>query len=432
MIKILNSDISFKSLLLFIVFALLTFYIPFNDFGCTQNQIIGIMLVFIALVSSIDTNAMQLAFFLPYVAATAFPIFGISLHIITMLEMIFFIKVFRRHSLEKKHVNLMIAFSFYFLIPFALCSAPISGLIKYLCNFLIFVAYYYLIAKMQNRNIKNDIYFAFALGVLSSCIAGRYYVRPLTDEIYDSTISWLRYCGLWTDPNFLGCFCLTGILALLRLETKSKVGRLLSWAACAIIFYYGTLTLSRTYLVVAVLILAIFSYRSLKGSFYSYIIGALVLAVSIPALMGYVENLQDNRRADESTITNGRFDDSMALLEAQSNDVCMMFGAGCDNYTYLFDILENQQHRAAAHNSYVDIILQFGYIGTFILIGICLKHRRKIKSLIAGLMQVYGLPMACTLFYLGTLSALKYEFVYFIAAIFYAEYSLKILKKNNV
>lgn len=403
-------------------FALLTFYIPFNDFGCTQNQMICALLMIIAACSSLTVNIMQLVYFLPYIAATDFTIFGVPLHVITFLELVVFFKVFSKHGLEGQHVKYVLFLFFYSLPAFVLCSAEFVGVIKYMFNILLFFAILYHLRYIEHKESIGLIYLALATGVLTSCIAGRYYVRPVTEEVFDITESWMRYRGLWTDPNFLGCFCLLGILSLLRLKTNTKIGRLLMWAGCAVIFYYGTLTMSRTYLVVAALLLAAFVLRSTSGSFKTYLIAAVVLAVSIPALMYYVDYLNENRVAGTDSVTNGRYDNTIALLEAQSNDICSIFGAGPDNYSYLYDILKNQSHRAASHNSYVDFLLQFGYVGVLLLLGVIVRYLRKTREMIRSLFQNYGLPMACVLFYMGTLSALKYEFVFIIAALFYYEF----------
>ena len=423
--KVFKNDIGFKSLLQFTVFALLTFYMPFNEFGCTLNQNIGIILVVIAIVSNVTVNAMQLVYFLPYVAATAFPIYGINIHIITILEIIFFIKVFSIHALENKHVYIILGLIIYSLFSIFLCQAPIGGLIKYIFNLLIVFAFIYMLTKVRITSNKNLIYFAYALGVLSSCIAGRYYVRPLTEEVFDITASWMRYRGLWTDPNFLGCFCLTGILALLNLETN-KIEKVIVLIMCGVIFYYGTLTMSRTFLVVGVVLLGIYSYRSYKRTISSYILGVLILIVGIFALTNYYDYIQNNRVVTDDSITNGRVDDTLTLLEAQSKDKCVFFGAGCDNYQYLYSLLKMQNKRVAAtHNSYVDIILQFGYVGSFLFLLIVFNNMKKISGILKDVFQVYGLPMLCVLLYLGTLSALKYEFVFFIIGMFYSEYKLK-------
>ncbi len=419
--KIFNNNVSFISIILFVVFALLTFWIPFNSYGCSVNQGICVILMAIALISNVKTNVMQLVYFIPYIAATDFSIFGVPLHVITYLELLLFIKVFRQFPLEGKHIRYFAFFTIYSLIPMILCHAELAGLVKYLFNFLLFLAVYYLFTK-EDKYSLNNVYLALALGVLTSCIAGRYYVRPVTEEVFDITESWLRYKGLWTDPNFLGCFCILGILSLLLTNTNTKFGRILTWGGCIIIFYYGTLTMSRTYLVVSALLLAIFTYRSLKGSFSTNLVAIAILILCIPVLTDYYNTIQNNRVIASTTLTNGRVDDTKALLEAQSTDICAFFGAGCNNYSYLYSILGSNQDKAAAHNSYVDILLQFGYIGVLILIFFITKNWKKMKTIIRALTEVYGLPMVCVLLYLGTLSALKYEFVYIIAAIFYTEF----------
>ncbi len=419
--KIFNNNISFQSLILFTVFALLTFYIPFNEFGCTRNQIIGVVLVLLALFSNTIVNAMQITYFVPYVSATAFSLFGTGLHIITLLEFIFFVKVLAQYKLSSKELPFLLAVVFLELFPIIVFEMPLAELLKLICCILLFICFVKVVIK--NKGTLELIYMATALGVLSSCIAGMYYVRPVSEEVFDKSITWLRYCGLWTDPNFLGCFCLIGILSLFRLKPQKFVFQLMIWAICAVIFYYGTLTMSRTYLVVFALLLGVYFYRSMKGSGSMAFVAILVLAVAIPALIGYVEMIENNRVVGNAeSVTSGRFEQTIALLSGQLSDFSLLTGCGFNNWEYIFTLAPQ---RGASHNTYADIILQFGLVGIITIIVLLTKYWKTVKEMAKFLTTINGLPMICLLFYIGTLSASHYEFVYVIAALFYSEYKAK-------
>lgn len=416
--KLFGNKISIWNLTAYIAFALLTFYIPFNDFGSPRNQLIGLILIAIAAFSKPLIVSTEIAYFVSYVSATAFSLYGTGLHIITLLELILFIKVFLKYGLSVKQFMWLICIVLSQIVPIAIFDMPISELARLMCNLLLFIA----IVRLCLDGTKDTefLYVSFALGVLTSCIAGKYYVDPNTEEIYDETISWLRYRGLWTDPNFLGCFCLSAILSLFKQEIHSKTLKFTSWAMCATLFYYATLTMSRTFLVVLILVAGIYAYRSLKTSDSTVFMTIILFVIAVPFVLDYAHVLVTDRVVgDESSLTSGRIEQALALLNSQSGNLSFIFGIGYNNYDY---ILNMSDVHMASHNTYADIMLQFGLLGVISIIAILIKYRKTVKTMLSGLTQKYGMPMVCILLYMGTLSVSKYEFVFVISALFYVEY----------
>ena len=232
----------------------------------------------------------------------------------------------------------------------------------------------------------------------------------------------MRYCALWTDPNFLGGFCLISICYLLRMEKPNIIVKAIIYGMCALIFYYGTLTLSRTYLVVAIAMVAFFVLfvQSSGNSMRKVFISIAVLVVAFFAITKYIDRIAENRIVGSEGATGGRAEATLALLDLQMNDAtATFFGVGYDN---TISLLKSTSMYNVAHNTYVEILLQFGLVGLFLFIMIFFSNFKNAISILKSVRTPYGLPMACLLFYLGTLSALKYEFLFFIVAIFMVEH----------
>ena len=158
-----------KDLFLFTLFALLTFYIPFNDYGCTRNQLIGVVLVGIATISSMHCNAMQIGFFLSYVAATAYSLFGFPLHISTLIESIFIVKVIHNYGMPSVGKKTMIVAVLLQLIPLIAFELNPMNIVKIVVNIALFISIIQL--YKYSKISTNFVAFAFALGVFTSCIA---------------------------------------------------------------------------------------------------------------------------------------------------------------------------------------------------------------------------------------------------------------------
>lgn len=420
-ISLLNCHVEKKDFVLFVLFSLLTFYIPFNDYGCTRNQLIGVVLVVIAYFSSIKVNAMQIAFFASYIAATVYSLFGFPLHIITLLEGLFFYRIIRSLGMEPSEIKFVVGLVIYEAIAIVAFGMSMGDLVKLLFNVFLFL-FFVKILKYHGSYI-NLVYFAYAMGVFSSCIAGQYYVPPASDDVFDDSIYWLRYCGLWTDPNFFGCFCLTAILSLYKLDFKNIYLNILKYVLCVIIYSYGMMSLSRTYLLVTAIMLIVYIYRTFKSQRVSVFTVICVIIGGTYALLRYMDNLTNNRVVHGDSATGGRIDLTTGLLKGWFSDVCVYTGAGFNNWKYLTSLAGNSH---ASHNTYADFLLQFGLYGILTIIVAYYTHTQMAKSMLRSLTEIYGLPMLCTLICIFTLSATKYEFVYFMAALFYIEY-----KKHN-
>ena len=138
-ISILDCEVGKKDFVLFVLFALLTFYIPFNDYGCTRNQLIGVVLIVIAYFSSMKVNAMQIAYFSSYIAATVYSLFGFPLHIITLLEGLFFYRIIRSLGFESSEIKFVVGLVIYEAIAIVAFGMGFGDLVKLLFNVFLFL-----------------------------------------------------------------------------------------------------------------------------------------------------------------------------------------------------------------------------------------------------------------------------------------------------
>ena len=406
-----------------LVFILATFYIPFNEFGCTKNQILGLIIIICAFFSSIRYNVFQIAFFVSYVSATAFPLFSINLHVITLLELILFFKLIliKKFILPQSYLRFLILITLFEFIPVIYCSLSFLSIIKLNFNLLLFFSF---ILLLKRKSVSlNSIYFFYAFGILTSCIAGFFYENPVRGE-YDIEWAGSRYRGLWTDPNFLSCFCLVGIFSISQLDLSSKVKKILGYFSMIFLFYIGTLTLSRTYLIVIIALILVYSYGSTKRIGKKTFFFLLILIVLIPGLMDYFSNLREYRVYSEEGFSNGRLKRTSIVFNSIIDSIVpTLFGIGYDNNEFL---PSRGVVNTATHNSYADLLFQFGIVGFIFMLLNVVKYKKYFKKMFLHLFSHKGIPLLIILLYAGSLSLLKYEFVFILTALFVAS-----LQQNN-
>ncbi len=417
---IYNNKIKKRDSLLSLIFVLSVFFIPFNNFGCSLNQMLCVCAIFCSLFSTIDVSFYQFAFFLPYISATAFPMFGINFHTISILE---FILLVRLSIMSKKNTNnyLLIVFIVFVMqsIPMLFFEQGFDKTIKLALNLLLFYVSFFLC----NKNLISEklFFISFTIGILGACIGGLYYKSPVSG-VYDSDVSWLRYKGIWTDPNFLGMFCLIGIIFLFHLEIKNYKLKLLSLGSIAALFYFASMTMSRTFLFATAVCLVISIVNLLKKNNASSFFLIMGILLFLPYFFDIVNHVNNVRVDSEDSLGNGRIERTMLVVETfLSNPFSFIFGIGFDNLNFL----PSQGIRfTATHNSYADIITQFGVVGFVIILS---KTRLVfIKRFTSFLFSTEGIPFFVLLFYGATLSLLPYEFTYVIAAL-----TLSIFQKKD-
>lgn len=412
-----------KDLCLSVLFVLSVGYIPFNAFGSVTNQILCLIAVFCSLFSSLRGCVLQMAFFLPFVSVTAFPMFGINFHAISMIEMVLLLKVFREgfFTVSKNGRLFIVCALIPQLYPLLFCYQELGNVIKLVLDILLFIGLFNLV---KNEVIsKNDVMLFLTFGILVSCVTGLFYDNPDTG-MYDSDVSYDRYKGLWTDPNFLGMFCLIGMATCISIDCASRWGKLMNYAIAGALLYFGSLTMSRTFLVVLVLLFAIYALTVLRTSVWAVVAFTLVGIFLVPLFFELVDNVASVRMDSEGGLANGRLNRTMIVLDVMESRIpTLLSGIGFNNLAYLPNL---GYMLTATHNTYADIFTQFGIIFSALLVAIACSMRAVVGRLARSLFSMEGLPLFILMIYGGTLSLLPYEFTYVLVAVLVVEQKAKV------
>lgn len=344
-------------------------------------------------------------FTIPFTAVLKLPIEAFSF--ITLMQLIYIIRFLASNS---KAINYSIGIAFIGLMtqlfPIMFFQQTSANIILLIANLLTFYCTYQL-SKEGKLNI-NHAYLCFSVGVV---LAG---VVALIYGIHVAEMQDYRFCGLWTDPNFWGMFCLIGIVTCL-LNGFQKPFMFIFFAPLILVLaYLGFLTLSRTFIVVAALIILVTSWTYLKKSVFGSIAVFIIFALAIYYAFPYAELIFSERGFDENDMSNGRFENTIMIYDFVKNHIeAILFGMGYNNTLNVMELFSFGH--GATHNTYADLFLEFGIITTSLLIIYIFKNGGIFKTIFKNLYSLSGIVFCILLFYMATLSMGKYALLYLFA-----------------
>lgn len=166
----------------------------------------------------------------------------------------------------------------------------------------------------------------------------------------------IQYVGIFNDPNDLGllfvmclpmAFYLSGRGGLLGL-------RRVFWLALAGLLVYGCyLTNSRGTMLALLMLLAVYTWKK-----YGVLVAGVLASVALAGLMALPSRMQELDVSEES---------AMGRVEAWYEGIHMfmahpLFGIGAGGYSDMYDL--------TAHNSFVLVLAEMGFIGFTIFLAI--------------------------------------------------------------
>ena len=344
-------------------------------------------------------------FTIPFTAVLKLPFEAFSF--ITLLQLIYIVRFILsfpkalNYSIGIVLVGLMTQF-----FPVFFFQQTLSNIILLIANLLTFYCTYQL-AKDSKLNI-NHAYLCFSIGVvLAGYIALIYGIHVAEMQDY-------RFCGLWTDPNFWGMFCLIGIITCLLNGFQKPLLFFILLPIILGLAYLGFLTLSRTFLVVCFLIVFVTGWTYLKRSLLGSIAVIFILVGAIYYALPYVEIMLSKRGFDENDLSNGRFDNTAMIFNFVKDNIdAVLFGMGYNNTLNV--MAQFSFGHGATHNTYADLFLEFGLIVAVIILCIAIKFRHFLNDLLRKLLSLPGIVFCILLFYIATLSMGKYALLYLFA-----------------
>lgn len=190
------------------------------------------------------------------------------------------------------------------------------------------------------------------------------FTNPLLTITYNSGNDIIRFSGLYDDPNYYTVNLITALCLIVILNYRDRTSKLFCVFSAAALMYFGTLTYSKSFLLLLLFPVFMFMYANNRTGrndiqiiSFAMIAGAaaVVLLINPDYLTGMQQRLEDG-----NTLTTGRAEVWVEYLDYVYNhpDV-MLFGKGVGAETF---------KALAAHNSYVDILYHLGVVGGFLLI----------------------------------------------------------------
>lgn len=220
----------------------------------------------------------------------------------------------------------------------------------------------------ERENYKNCITF-FLIGFIISVVIGFFkeqipFIQSIftSDSLYidgvETSMNIQRYSGLSYDPNFFALIDCT--LISLLLFNKTKMG-LLKGVSILFLMVVGFFTFSKSYVILLAIILLAYVFINSKNPFKNIgiIVGALICLMLIERFSDIkVISLIEARFSsaeNANDLTTGRVDLWINYLDYIFNNFkCFVFGEG-------FNALSLGK---AVHNTYIDFIYRFGFVGT--------------------------------------------------------------------
>ena len=299
------------------------------------------------------------------------------------------------------NISLICLFTQFF--PIISAGQNSSNITLLIFNVLTFYCTYKL--TLAERINISHAYIFFSLGTLIAGFIGlNYGINAFANQDY-------RFAGLWTDPNFWGMFCLIGIVSCMMAGFRRPFSFVFLLPIIIGLALQGFMTLSRTFLFVCVLMVLVISWTSMKKNWGAAILIICIICVGIYYAIPYAEDVLASRRLNEDDISNGRFESTIKFLEYIFGHIeILLFGLGYSN-SLTYNEIHNISH-VATHNTYADLLVEFGFVtDIFIAIGL-FRSSKYIKALYKSIRTMPGLILCLLLFYMATLSMLKYALVY--------------------
>lgn len=403
----------------FLIYAAIVAVIPYFNLSGSPAMALGTIALGIAMISSVEFCALCLVYTIPFALGVQ-EVFG-TVNLNNAIQLVFIMKavINGKGLLTVNKVIQIFAIALATqLLPIVACSQNIMNVIVLSINILLFFVYYRLIRGRRLPYITTFV--AFSLGVLMSCFValyGSFEIRNSVNLEYD----FFRFCGLWTDPNFLGAFCIIALATCLYLSQGKTKNLLLLSPIMLLTLFFGFKTLSFTYIVLLVAVIGAFIMAHSKNTGQLLLLVLICVIVVAPYIMGKIDNVMSVRIVgDNSDVSHGRFSSSLDLLSIWINNIqYFLFGYGYMNT--LGAIKDLSAQHAASHNTYVDIFTELGFFLNIVLWGYAIRKGYISRKYLKPLFSSFGIITFVILLTLGTVSGLKYEFVFIFIACYIAQ-----------
>lgn len=357
--------------------------------GFLTSHILALAALVLALVTILIVSNDSIVCFLMLLMPFA-PIFKYApgtLSLFTICECFALVVLFFR----SKKISAPIIISAIIYLAYLLLGDIISGnsdlfeIIKQIVSVLLL---FFMIRGLNISNYKSIImFFIFGL-ILSSILASfsesipHFYDFVKEVRYNDQTATYNRFTGLQGDPNYYSINVIISILLSLVLFVKNEIKPLSFWILFIALSVFGILTLSKSFILMYILVVIYLIIRILKKKKIINIVLVFSFIIGITTLLnieGSILNVLMNRllqAENVSEFTTGR----VVHYEAYFNHIIsnvnvLLFGSGLN---------VGPLNEAGSHNFYLEAIYYLGIFGTTILLinilfGISFNYKFKRK-----------------------------------------------------
>lgn len=287
------------------------------------------------------------------------------------------------------------------------------------CRWMIIFTYGICINADKNfiNDFKQNIC-VFYIGTIYSVILG--FLVGSQNSFYTNSEKIGRLQGVSGDPNWLSMICTILILSILNIMVKeNKITKKYIFMTISLIII-GIGTLSRTYILINILIVSIvfmnsiikYNPKIIKGIIVGFIV-LMVIIITIPEIKVYtitmIERISFAGNMEDFTGYRSTIQHEY-ISTINSSTVNFLKGYGITGY------MRNMKMDSGPHNTYIEIISAWGIIGFIIFISLIISLIINEKYNLSKRIDIYSiLPIiAMGLFIIALQSVAKATSVFII------------------
>ena len=233
------------------------------------------------------------------------------------------------------------------------------------------------------KDLTNRICEAYIFGALMSCILSiALYIifgrRVISLSVFD------RFTGLTKDPNYFSATLAFAFSLALTICLKKMKFSIIDIVSILILVVTGLLTLSRGFLltIVVVGIFCIISVLKTRGSkkiglVLGIIIGSLSLILILRSMQSVWNSFVARIHDDTYSGGSGRTDYWLLYLQRIGSSIIgIVFGNGPEKL-----LVDSGYVRDVSHNTFLDLLYEFGILGSLIYSTIYINFGNQLKSI---------------------------------------------------
>lgn len=280
-------------------------------------------------------------------------------------------------KLNKKMTIMMLLLFLYeiFLILInGYASLVIFSLISWVASYLFVLQF---IGGKIEVDLNKCLFYFFA-GYLSGAIGG--FAFPFLKYGFDFPSKY-RYMGLFRDPNVYSLDALLIVFSSLCINKKFSYITIIT-------MLLGFLSISKMYILVLIVGLILYSFYNFKNINLKKIIAFLFL-ITVTIFLGIKTSLFDNiyakylLRIDSESLSTGRTDIlNYYFNRLINNPINLLFGSSMLKYRYVLVDYSSARALYESHNTYLELILSWGILGSAFYLAFLRKIIISIKNIL--------------------------------------------------